>query len=183
MKKLMLSALAATLALSACGDAGHAASAREPELTTTLTPDEVPVGKSFELRLRGTNAQEYRSVLVPVRALQVTTLSGEPLSVRLAARTVELTDAEHAYLVGNFFVPQGVTSVRVQLAFDDYGGWEKGGEGGALNTQVAPVSFEAPVDSLSQRGRAVVQLDVGKSLQVDGAQDERVLLPTLKVSY
>ncbi|WP_224240294.1 hypothetical protein [Hyalangium gracile] len=183
MKKLMLSALsAAALALSACGDSEHPAPPQGPDFTTTRTPDAAPVGRGFELRLRGTNAERYDSVLVPVRSLEVTTPTGEVLPVRLMARTVDLSRKDHAYLVGHFFVPEGVGAVKVKVAFDDFGGWQQGGKAGALDTQVAPVSFEAPVASLSERGRAVLLLDVGRSLQPT-TESERLLLPTLKVNY
>jgi hypothetical protein len=182
MRKLMLSALSVTaLVLSACGDSERPAP-REPELTTTHTPDEAPAGRTFELRLRGTNAEGYDSVLVPIRSLEITTPEGVPLQARLTARTVDLTAKDHAYLVGQFFVPEGLSAVRVKLTFDDYGGWAQKGQAGALDTQVAPVSFDAPVDSLSERGRAVLLLDVGKSLQKD-TPEQRLLLPTLKVNY
>jgi hypothetical protein len=182
MKKPMLSALAAAaLALSACGDSGRTPPASEPPLTTTRTEDAAPVGQNFELRLRGENAQGYDAVLVPIRSLAVTTAQGEPLPVRLAARTVDLTRKDHAHLVGHFFVPEGVGAVKVTLNFDDAGGWEQRGQGGALDTRVPPVRFEAPVDSLSLHGRAVVLLDVDKSLQPVGEQ--RLLLPSLRVNY
>jgi hypothetical protein len=102
--------------------------------------------------------------------------------VRLAARTVDLTARDHAHLVGHFVVPEGVDRVQVTLAFDEFGGWEQGGSAGALDTRVAPLRFEAPVDSLSQRGRAVVLVDVAQSLQPVG-QTELLLLPDLQVNY
>jgi hypothetical protein len=183
MKKLMLSALsAAVLALSACGGSERSGPAPGPRLTTTPTQDESPVGRSFELRLLGVNAGGYDTVLVPIRSLEVTTPEGKPLQVRLVARTVDVSAKDHAHLLGHFFVPEGVSAVRVKLSFDEFGGWERGGKAGSLDTRVAPLSFEAPVDSLVLRGRAVVQLDVGESLQVT-AEEERLLLPTLKVNY
>ncbi|WP_224371956.1 hypothetical protein [Hyalangium versicolor] len=183
MKKLMLSALsAAALVLSACGDSERSLNPGSPGLTTTRTPDGVTAGRNFELRLRGTNAEAYASVLVPVRSLEVSTPEGQALPVRLAARTVDLTVKDHAYLVGHFFVPEGVSTVKVKMTFDDFGGWEQGGKAGSLDTQVAPVSFDAPVASLLERGRAVLLLDVSRSLQPT-AEAERLLLPTLKVNY
>jgi hypothetical protein len=182
MKKLTLSALgAAALALSACGDSERSSSPSGPELTTTRTADAAPVGHTFELRLRGVNAQGYDSVLVPIQSLQVSA-AGQALPVRLMARTVDMTAPEHAYLVGTFFVPEGIERVEVALTLDEYGGWEQGGRAGALDTRMAPLRFEAPVDALSLRGRAVLALDVGRSLQpVDRA--ERLLLPRLEVNY
>lgn len=132
MKKLMLSALGtAALALSACGDAGEAQTkpVNDAPTTTVVTPDTVP-GRSFELRLRGDNTADYGAALMPIRSLRVTTPDGVMLPVRLQARTVDVTAANHAHLVGQFFVPEGVERVSVALAFDDFGGWEGAGSGG-----------------------------------------------------
>jgi hypothetical protein len=174
MKKLTLSALsAAVLALCACADSGGAAPVPTPEFTTTRTSDAAPVGRSFELRLQGSNAESYGAVLVPIRSLEVSTPAGEPLPVCPMARTVDLTAEGHAYLVGYFFVPEEVSAVKVKLTFDDAGAWEQGGSAGTLDTRVAPVSFEAPVDSLVEHGRAVLLLDVGRSLQPTSQTDWR----------
>ncbi|MDY7226295.1 hypothetical protein [Hyalangium rubrum] len=173
MKKLMLTALgAAALALSACGDS------LPPE--TDASPEAVQ-GRTFELRLRGDNAEGYGAVLVPIASMDVTA-GGARLPVRLVARTVDLTAKDHAHLLGTFTVPEGVEQVQVALTFDDFGGWEQGLRAGALDTRVAPLRFSAPVDSLSKRGRAVVQLDVGQSL-LPVAEQERLLLPNLTVNY
>jgi hypothetical protein len=181
MKKLMLSALgAAALALSACGDPERLAPVAEATPRTLPAEGMVP-GQRFELRLRGMNAEGYSVVLVPIRSLSV---SAGPtrLPVRLAARTVDLSARDHAHLVGHFFVPEGVEQVQVALSLDDFGGWEQGEQGGSLDTRGAPLRFEAPVDSLARRGRAVVLLDVGRSL-LPRDEVERVLLPALKVNY
>jgi hypothetical protein len=181
MKKLMLSALGALgLALSACGGSEHLSPVTEAAPRTAPAPG-MESGQRFELRLRGLNAEGYSSVLVPIRSLTVTA-GGRRLPVQLVARTVDLSAKDHAHLVGHFFVPEGVDRVQVALALDDFGGWEKGEQGGSLDLRGAPLRFEAPVDSLTQRGRAVVQLDVERSL-VSRAHEERLLLPTLKVNY
>ncbi len=183
MKKLMLPVLgAAVLALAACGDTASTAPVSPaptvPE--TQKTPDGTP-GRYFELRLRGVDAQGYDTVLVPLRALQVTA-GGTELPVRLAARTVDLATPDHAHLVGHFFVPEGVERVQIALTLDAFGGWERGGSAGSLDTRVAPLRFEAPVDALSQRGRGVVQLHVERSLR-PRAGGERLLLPRFSVNY
>lgn len=181
MKKLMLSALgAAALALSACGGSEPLSPVTESG-PKTIPAEGMEPGQRFELRLRGMNAEGYHSVLVPIRSFTVTA-GDRRLPVQLVARTVDLSSKDHAYLVGHFFVPQGVDRVQVSLALDDFGGWERGGQGGSLDLRGAPLRFEAPVDSLTQRGRAVVQLDVGRSL-LPRAHEERLLLPTLKVNY
>jgi hypothetical protein len=181
MKTLMLSALATvTLTLSACGDAAPAVLEEPAALTTRATPDTLP-GRRFELRLRGENAAGYDAVLVPIRSVEVTA-AGTRLPVSLEAGTVDLAAREHAHLLGTFFVPEGVEEVQVTLTFDSFGGWEQGARAGSLDARGAPLRFEAPVASLSQRGRAVVELDVEGSL-VPVGQAQRLLLPHLTVRY
>lgn len=185
MKKLMLSALGtAALALAACGDGGHLQSMPRPEApASNATPDEV-AGHTYELRLRGENTTGLTAALMPVRGLRVTTPDGTVLPVRVKARTVDLTEPNQAHLVGQFFVPEGVERVKVQLALDDFGGWEGAGGGGAIDARGGTVSFEAPVDFLSQRGRAVVLLDMGRSLRpASDAEGSRKLVPQLSVNY
>lgn len=185
MKKLMLSALGtAALALSACGDAApvKATPVQDAPTTTVVTPDTLP-GRPFELRLRGDNAAGYGAALVPIRALRVTTPDGAQLPVRLQARTVDVTAPEHAHLVGQFFVPEGVERVNVALSFDDFGGWEGAEGAGVIDARVAPLVFEAPVDALAERGRAVVHLDVGRSLKGADSEGRRALRPAMMVNY
>ncbi len=181
MKKLMLSALGtAALALSACGDSGRLQSVSDPDVASDVVP-----GRDFELRLRGDNAGDYGAALMPIRELRVTTLEGAPLPMRLQARTVDLATANHSHLVGRFFVPDGVQNVRVTLVLDEYGGFEgRAGAAGVIDARTAPLTFVAPVDYLSQRGRAVMHLDVGRSLlEVDGDASRRRLMQSLTVQY
>ena len=181
MKKLMLSVMgAAALALAGCGASQPSESEWSP------SPDFAAdvVGPRFELRLKGENNPGYGSALVQVRRLSVTTPEGQPLPVRLKSRQpLELTLAEQSHLVGLFVVPEGVSveRVRVEVEFDDFGGWEKGEGGGVIDTRVAPLRFESPLAYLTRRGRAVVHLNLDTSLRPAG--EARLLLPALDVRY
>jgi hypothetical protein len=179
MKKLMLSVLGAVaLGLGGCSGASQ----------TQETPGPRPdfpaeaQGQRFELRLKGVNNPGYASALVQVRRISVTTMEGEPLPVRLKSRfPMELTQTEQAHLVGLFLVPEGVERVKVEVAFDDFGGYEADSGGGVIDTRVAPLRFEAPLAYLAERGHAVVHLDLAQSLQAQG--EAKLLLPSLDVRY
>ncbi|WPB76592.1 hypothetical protein KYC5002_47345 [Archangium violaceum] len=178
MKKRMLSVLGAVaLGLGGCGGASRT--------ETTGPGQDFPAdaqGQRFELRLKGVNNPGYDSALVQVRRISVTTVEGEALPVRLKSRfPMELTQAEQAHLVGFFLVPEGVARVKVEVMFDDFGGYEEGAGGGVIDTRVAPLRFEAPLTYLSERGRAVMHLDLKQSLQMQG--EAKLLLPSLDVRY
>jgi hypothetical protein len=178
MKKLMLSVVGAVaLGLGGCGGGARTE-------TTGPGPD-FPAdarGQRFELRLKGVNNPGYDSALVQVRRISVTTVEGEALPVRLKSRfPMELTHPEQAHLVGLFLVPEGVERVKVEVSFDDFGGYEAASEGGVIDTRVAPLRFEAPLAYLSEHGRAVMHLDLKQSLQPQG--EAKLLLPSLDVRY
>jgi len=180
MKKLMLSVLVgvAAVVLAGCGGEGRTRAVPGPGQDF---PEDVQ-GQRFELRLKGVNNPGYGSALVQVRRVSVTTPEGQPLPVRLKARfPMDLTQAEQAYLLGLFVVPEGVERVKVEVEFDDFGGYETASGGGVIDTRVAPLRFESPVAYLSERGHVVVHLDLGQSLQVQG--ESRLLLPSLDVRY
>lgn len=179
MKKLMLSVLGAV----ALGMAGCEGAPRTQEETGPRPdfPAEAQ-GQRFELRLKGVNNPGYASALVQVRRLSVTTVEGEPLPVRLKSRfPMELAQEEQAHLVGLFLVPEGVERVKVEVTFDDFGGYENASGGGVIDTRVAPLRFEAPLTYLAERGHAVMHLDLGLSLQPQG--EAKLLLPSLDVRY
>ena len=178
MKKLMLSVLgAAALALGGCGTSPS----QDPSGASADFPADVQ-GPRYELRLKGVNNPGYTSALMQVRGFSVTTVDGQPLPVRLKSRqAMDLTQADQAWLVGLFVLPPGVDRAKVEVVFDDFGGYESASGAGVIDTRVAPLRFEALADDLAQRGHAVVQLDLGQSLAGQG--EERLLLPSLDVRY
>ncbi|MFY0563064.1 hypothetical protein ACN28E_04420 [Archangium lansingense] len=180
MKKLMLSVLGA-VALGLGGCDGASSRTQEPTGPLPDFPAEAQ-GQRFELRLKGVNNPGYASALVQVRRISVTTMEGEALPVRLKSRfPMELTQTEQAHLVGLFLVPEGVERVKVEVSFDDFGGYEAASGGGVIDTRVAPLRFEAPLEYLAERSRAVVHLDLGQSLKTQG--EAKLLLPSLDVRY
>ncbi|MBJ6765919.1 hypothetical protein JGU66_34625 [Myxococcaceae bacterium JPH2] len=176
MNKLVLTTyIAAALTLAGCGSDRLAT---HPDGSPEET--EVIPGQRFELRLRGTSTEGYDKLEVPIRDISVTG-NGSPIRVQLAQHQVDLANSDHAPLVGYFYVPDGVERVRVTLQLQGLGEYTQGEKVGAIDARVAPIHFDAPVRELAQRGRAVVQLDVARSLIVKG--EHRLLLPNGVVNY
>jgi len=172
MKKLMLSVLGAVaLSLTACGTN-----------TGDVVPQQPTPELGMELRLRGENLGDYGTALVHVRRISITTPEGLPVPAQLSARhALDLGLANHSHLLGRFSVPEGVDRVWVEVEFDDFGGFEDAEGGGTIDTRVAPLRFEAPVEYLTTRQRAVVHLNVARSLA--GKGEERLLLPSMDVRF
>ncbi|WP_426749650.1 hypothetical protein [Myxococcus sp. Y35] len=184
MKKIMLSTcVSAALALTACGGDGARLSSvhdQNPTPTEQTPPVETADGRRFELRLRGSAVEGFDKLELPIGAVRVTA-DGKPLKVELAADRVDVAVANHAPLVAHFYVPEGVERVRVMLQLEGLGGYAQAEKAGLVDATVAPVTFEAPVHELALRGRAVVQLDVARSLVDMGSH--RLLLPNGVVAY
>ncbi|AEI62029.1 hypothetical protein [Corallococcus macrosporus] len=182
MKKIMLSTcVCAALALTACGgDSDRLDSVQDEQPPAPSGPVQTEDGKRFELRLRGSSMEGYDKLELPIGAVRVT-VDGKPLKVELAKDRVDVAAADHAPLVAYFYVPEGVERVRVSLQLDGLGGYTKAGAPGYIDAAVAPMTFEAPVHELALRGRAVVQLDVARSLVDLGSH--HLLLPNGVVNY
>src|SRR5262249_19840987 len=88
-----------------------------------------PAGTPLELRLRGDDTSGFRAVLLEVRELQVDA-GGQALVVEPGQIHLDLTDSEHAWLLGTVRVPDGVDRVEVRLRLDDFGGFETNDAGG-----------------------------------------------------
>jgi hypothetical protein len=171
MKKLMLSVLGAVaLSLTACG------------ANTADVPQQPAPELGMELRIRGENLGDYGAALVNVRRISITTPEGLPVPVQLTARhALDLALANHSHLLGRFEVPAGVERLWVEVEFDDFGGFEDAEGGGVIDARVAPLRFEAPVEYLNERQRAVVHLNVARSLTGEG--EDRLLLPSMDVRF
>lgn len=153
----------------------------EPSAAPPETPSTPPPGTRMELRLLGTHAQEGSTLLVGVRELRVT-YAGQALPVEVAKLPMDLSHGQHAWLAGTFHVPEGADTVRVTLVLDTDGGFEDASGSGEVDVRGAPLRFEAPVKLLNTRRRAVVHLDVARSL-LDGGAERKVLLPQYGVYY
>lgn len=187
MKTLGVKGLCALAVLTAaCGvrhpDDAKRAPETEVEVDEPSKPpsQEVPTTR-MELRLLGTHAEEGSTLLLGVRELRVTH-EGRTLTSEVTKQPVDLANGQHAWLAGTFQVPEGVDTVQVTLVLDTDGGFEDASGSGEVDVRGAPLRFEAPVKLLNTRRRAVVHLDVARSL-LDGGAERKVLLPQYGVYY
>lgn len=153
----------------------------EPPTEVEIDNPSPTAGTRMELRLLGGNVGDVSTALVTVRELRVT-YSGQKLPVDVARTPLDLANGQHAWLAGTFEVPDEAETVRVTLVLDSYGGFVDLAGSGEVDARGAPLTFEAPVRLLRPRKRAVVQLDVSRSLVAAG-EERRVLVPQYLVTY
>ncbi|MFL5350106.1 MAG: hypothetical protein ACJ8AT_35460 [Hyalangium sp.] len=169
---------------AACGDGKSHEPQSTPSAAVEEKAPEVPAQPSnsrLELRLTGTNAGTTSTVLLGVRDIRVA-YAGRELRVDMAKEPMDLSDGQRTWLAGTFDVPAEADTIQVALYLDDYGGFVDAAGSGEIDARGLPIRFEAPVKRLRASGRAVVSLDLGRSL-MDAGEERKVLLPQYGVSY
>ena len=144
-------------------------------------PSSEPIAMNADVRLLGTNADYFSTVLLSVKDLTITD-GARALEVTPGQARFDLTNTGQAWLAGTVAIPVGVDRIHVALTLDDFGGWETADGAGDIDARAAKISFDADVSWFEPRKMATVRLDVGSSLVLwrDGT---RVLMPTLDVAY
>ncbi|MGA9524781.1 MAG: hypothetical protein WBV82_25205 [Myxococcaceae bacterium] len=170
---------------------GVPVSTRGPTSKPTLKPDRPrpqvqsrPAGKGLDavLRIRGDNPNGISGLFLGVKNVRVFAGQQELPVSNPHDPVIDLANDANAWGLGQFNVPPGVQSVRVELQVDDYGGFETAGKAGTVNARTAPITFEAALDDLALHGHAVVHMNVDQSL-FDTGNGERLLLPKVTVRY
>ncbi|WP_338872202.1 hypothetical protein [Myxococcus stipitatus] len=142
-----------------------------------------PSAQSFDLRVRAEGVGDYTSLKVPISAVSVVA-DGKPLTVNVLSNMLELATPDHAPLAARFTVPPGVEKVKVTVHFNAMGGFAKNGARMTeLDAHVAPVTFEARVSDLRIRGRAVVVLDMARSMVPMKSSGAMLMLPNGAVKF
>ncbi|QSQ14439.1 hypothetical protein [Myxococcus landrumensis] len=186
----LFGASALALALTACGSADklHGPEAEPPPAPDVTSPPpgpdthgEPPAERRFELRMRGVGAEGFTSMRLPISRVSVTTLEGKLLPVQQRASVLELATAGHSPLLAHFDVPADLERVRITVYFADLGEFDRHGKHEKLDARGAPLSFEAKVSDLAVRGRAVLALDVARSVVPFASSS--VVLPSGNLQY
>ncbi|NTX58020.1 hypothetical protein HUA74_20870 [Myxococcus sp. CA051A] len=143
-----------------------------------------PSTQSFELRVRGEGLADYTSLKVPVSDVLITTAEGKPVPVQVMSNMLELATPGHSPLAARFTVPPGVDKVKITVHFNALGDFARNGaQASELDARVAPVTFEARVRDLSVRGRAVLVLDMARSMVALQKSNSTLMLPNGSVKY
>lgn len=142
-----------------------------------------PSTQSFELRMRAEGVADYTSLKVPVSDVLITA-GGTPVPVQVMSNMLELGTPGHAPLAARFTVPPGVEKVQITVHFNALGDFARNGaQASELDARVAPVTFEARVRDLSLRGRAVLVLDMPRTLVGMQKSNTTLMLPNGTVKY
>ncbi|QDE92622.1 hypothetical protein BHS06_28595 [Myxococcus xanthus] len=141
-----------------------------------------PVLDAFEIRLRGQDASQYEKVLLGMGQVEVTSF-GEPVRFEPSpnARAMDLSDTDHAHLLGRFFLPRYVKQVDITVRLDDVGAFKEDSLAGLINAQAGTIQFSTTRSALEQRSRVVIHLHLKDSL-LDG-RGGKTLLPATYIAH
>lgn len=147
--------------------------------------DGAPELQRYELRLQGTTSR-FSTTYLSAKAVQVTA-GGTPLRTELlpSSQRMNVANATHAHLVAWFWLtPEQARGVlEATVLMDDFGAFEStDGSAGFVDAREAPLRLKLRSDALERNGRAVIHIDLDKSL---GAEHlgSRPLLPHLRLLY
>jgi len=170
--------ISATLVMAAAG-CERGAATKKP----SAGPD-TPVDATVRvaLRIAGTDSGAFRSVLVPIRAITVTTSDGRRLAVQRTRSVVDLATSDTSSVVGYVEVPADVGALRTTVVLDDWGGYETASEAGAIDLRGPPIAFDVARELMVARAKAVVTIDVTRSL-VARSTGSLMLMPQSGVRF
>ena len=134
---------------------------------------------SAHLRMLGTDAGDFLSARLRVKAVEVRA-AGKMLASAVATPVMELTESQNAWLLSQFNVPEGADEVQFHVSFAG-GSFDTSGASGDVDTGCADITISANVKKLMQRNRAVLQLDLSRSLLQ--ASSGMMLVPQVLLQY
>jgi len=150
-------------------------------LATACNDDKVAFPETTEatLAVTGVNPVEFRTALLAFGDVEITA-DGQQLPATVDKALADLAKGEELSL--RLPVPENAQQIEVRIAFDQYGGFDAGRYAGHIDTRGTMMKFVVPARELIDGGKAVVQLDLGRSLA--GVDPERLtLLPQYTVHY
>jgi hypothetical protein len=168
----IIAVLGSALLGTACGSAGQV--------------DTGSVGTTHSaVTIQGQNAAQFNSALLTIGNVSVLA-DGRSLPVTIVQGRADLVQNQGLAL--GFDVPNDARTVRIDVGFDAYGGFEaateqeQAGRAGEIDARSGHLTFELPAAALLQSGNATVGLDLARSL-VAARADRILLVPQFGVSY
>lgn len=130
------------------------------------------------VEIKGTNPAGLSSASFAISDLRVRA-DGTQLPVSIDRPCADL--AANQALSAGFKVPDDAGAIEVVVGFDDFGGFEDGtGRTGDIDVRGTNVRFEWPAAELATSGRALVAIDLGRSL-VATRPERRLFVPHFDV--
>ncbi|MFL5414519.1 MAG: hypothetical protein ACJ78Y_00870 [Myxococcales bacterium] len=135
--------------------------------------------RAFEVRLRGVDIGDLESLLLRVKAVEVRA-NGMVLANTLMTSQMDLTTVAQAFLLTTFRAPAGVEEVEIRVALDS-AMVSTGTQTLDVDLGCEVVRVNAKVKLLQQRNRAVIFLDLARSLAKAGTA--MAFAPHLQLVY
>lgn len=140
-----------------------------------------PASSEAVLLIEGTNPGGFRSALLALSEAEVSA-DGRRLAASIDEARANLADIGEELSV-RFSLPADAENVDVELAFDDYGGYDTAdGKGGEIDARGTRIRFQLPARRIAACGQASLRLDLARSL-VPRQAERRVLLPHYQLTY
>ncbi len=143
-------------------------------------PGKAQQGTALELRMRGTGAENFTSLMLVANWVEAT-VDGQRIDVKPTWSAVNLANMEHAEKIATFVLPEGANVVKFRIQLGAAGGFESATGSGWVDTRNKVLEFETTAAELTRRGRGVVIVDAAKSFV---ARDSSTMkfVPNFKVN-
>lgn len=145
------------------------------------TDPQNPGPRRADLRLRGANGAALGVAHVTVAEVKVWA-DGQPVNVDLGDAQLDLGDENHAWRIASLTVPEGAAELQVMVRFDERGSWQNATGAGELDLRGRPLIYEAPVNLIARKDKAVVEFDLERSLELVEA-GRYMVLPHYRLEY
>lgn len=131
------------------------------------------------LAITGVNPVEFHTALLALGDVEITA-DGQKLPATIDKASADLAKGEE--LSVRLPVPEQAKQIEVRVVFDQFGGFDAGRYAGHIDTRGTMMKFVVPAQELVDGGKAVIRLDLGRSLA--GVQPDRLtLLPQFTLHY
>jgi hypothetical protein len=131
--------------------------------------------------IEGASSAELSSALLALSEVEVL-VDGAPVAATIESANANLAQPGQKLSV-RFALPAQAGRVAVRFGFDEFGGYDsRTGRSGEIDARGTRIRFEAAAQELAQSGRAVIRLDLDRSI-VETRAEHALLLPHYELRY